>query len=285
MSDIKRGRLMQLDGDQNVSQRLGMSRLGLIKTGTSKPGPHGGKTPIKLDHFIADGKYASLFSGAYPGQVNVIQVLFPSHEDELVCLQELEYWAGDRKAGYGNGWEYNLWSAKQKGYVRFEAHPNDAEAQETLRKWEATWGKGLRLKERLTLRFILPKIHGMLGYWQLATSGSKSSIPNIIGVFDSVRAQCADAPELFCRIPFDLSLTIEKGKSPGEPTSFSVLNLFPNLTTNSLETLRDYYMTGGKLSARLATEDTVRHLAGTGALELLAAPETERTYTDYQENP
>ena len=58
--------------------------------------------PMSTDYFLADGKYASLFHKAYGEKPDVIQIVFPSDDAELVCKEEYEFRDTQGKRGRRN---------------------------------------------------------------------------------------------------------------------------------------------------------------------------------------
>lgn len=257
MSQIKRGRVHS--AEEPAQQRLGLNKMGSLRTGMRQKTAGGKEYPMKLDHFIADGKYAPKFLEAYPEKTSTVHLVFPHIDEELVCLQEIEFRSGQTLVGRSNGYEYEIWSKTQNRFVHYEAHPDDEEALGNIERWKGQW-PGLVVRETLTLRFVLVKVRGILGYWQLATHGSKSSIPNLVGVFDQVKALCQGRKELFTKIPFELHLSQERSQLPGDVRIFNVLTLVPNITNESLERAAQFLGNGVPI-AGLLSDETVERMA------------------------
>lgn len=65
-------------------KRLPFPIVGRIKAGMKSEKGY----PMSLDHFIATGAYAPLFTQAYGENPSTIQIVFPSDDAELVCREE-----------------------------------------------------------------------------------------------------------------------------------------------------------------------------------------------------
>ena len=75
----------------------------------------------------------------------------------------------------------------------------------------------------------------MLGYWELTTGGSMTSIPNLVGVYDRVLSQVG--PRIV-KVPFDLTVEFATSKRPGSTSRYPVLNLIPLLGTEEVMAVR-----------------------------------------------
>ena len=94
-------------------KRLPFPIVGRIKAGMK---PEKGY-PMSLDHFIATGPYAPLFTQAYGENPSTIQIVFPSDDAELVCREEyvLRDNAG-KLVSTGDGEDFKVYSEKTKAY-------------------------------------------------------------------------------------------------------------------------------------------------------------------------
>lgn len=63
-----------------------------------------------------------------------------------------------------------------------------------------------------------------MGFWQFTTRGKESSIPQIIGAFDTV----LQVRKTLAFQPFDLVVNFAKSQHPGEASRFPVVTLVPN---------------------------------------------------------
>ena len=175
--------------------------------------------PRSLDYFVATGKYASLFQNAYD-KPNVIQVVFPSDDASLVCKEEYEFrdTAGKLVAD-GDGENFRVWSNKTVSYTRVstEQYPdimNMVSSKYPSCEWRVT----------LTLRFIVPKVRGVMGVWEFKTKGSASSIPQVRDTFDAMLEQNGKVQGVI----FDLSVTMAKSQKPNTNSRYPVVSLIPN---------------------------------------------------------
>lgn len=253
---MNRGRVFK---EGPTTEKLGIPQIGSIRTGMSTPGKNGGKTPHKLDHFVADGKYAALFAQAYPDKTNSIQILFPSDDPALVCCQEIEFRVQNALVGRSNGFEYELWSKAEKQYVDRQYSPSSEEDQAKLANWKKQW-PGIVQKEVLVLKFILVKVRNILGYWKLTTSGSASSIPNIVSTFDKVKEMCELNNAPFTMLPFDLNLEQHKSQKPGVNSVYNVLSLAANASQLTIERTGNMIAEGRRISGMLLTDGSMAQL-------------------------
>lgn len=196
--------------------------------------------PTSLDYFKASGKYASKFNEVYPGKPNKIQIIFASDDIASVCNEAYELRGKDgRLYGRGNGEVFEIWDSQEKMY---QTHTKDLHADiikkapkdcRSPKGWQAT----------LTLRFIIPKIKGVMGVWQLTTKGAKSTIPQIIKAYDFVLHHAGTVQ----MIPFDLEVEKVKSQKPGSKSVFPVINLIPNIDEDNMTTVRNYIEDGGSV--------------------------------------
>lgn len=253
------GRIIKPKEDD--TQRLGLPRIGMIKIGEEKkknaPGP-------AIDYFRATGNYKNEFVSIFGEKPNRLQIVFPSADPTQVCFQRIEGWTSDaRKAFISDGVNYMLFSDKTGGY---ELSTED-EVRDAIEKGlKVTTGYGANKKqatvkiqsvsEMLTLRFILLKMSGIMGYWELSTKGAASSIPNITQTFDEVANR---AGNYISNVPFDLSVAFAKSYKPGSQSRFPVLTLTPNISYENTLLLEEFKDSGIKVS-KLITDDNIDNL-------------------------
>lgn len=224
--------------EENTNSNLPV--IGKIKVGEIVKNAQGKEYPRSLDYFKATGKYASKFYEVYGEKPNKVEVIFASDDLRAVCNETYELRGSDgRLHGRGDGETFKIWDAQSKGYKTYqkETHKDfikDASKNCSSRKgWEAT----------LTLRFIIPKISGVMGVWQLTTKGAASSIPGIIKAYDTVLHMAGTVQ----MIPFDLQVEMVTSQKPGSASKFPVIQLVPNIDTDNMETVRNYISSGGNV--------------------------------------
>jgi len=206
--------------------RLAFPLIGKVKCG--KKGPNG--FPMAVDYFIPTGKYESHFRDAYGEKPDVLQVVFMHDDPKLVCDEryEIRNTAGQLVAT-GDGINFKVFDAKTEKYEAFsiENHPDILER--VAAKCGGEW------KTILTLRFLVPKISGIAGHWELRTGAKVSSIPDIIAVFDSV----LEEKGFIKGIIFDLHVAIHKSNKPGSKSRYPVLTLVPNHSKENIELIKN----------------------------------------------
>lgn len=211
--------------------------IGKIKVGALIE--RNGKTyPTSLDYFRADGKYAQKFIDAYPGKPNKIQIIFASDDITSVCDEKYELRGADgRLWGTGDGYTFRIWDKDE-----YKIYTKDKDAS-FIKSVSRQCGSKKGWESSLTLRFIIPKISGVMGVWQFTTKGSASSIPSIIKAYDTV-LHFAGTVQM---IPFDLQVDMVTSQKPGSKSKFPVISLVPNIDTDNLDTVRTYLRDGGNI--------------------------------------
>lgn len=229
------GRIIREEQDSHSTLPV----IGRIKVGEVVE-RNGKQYPTSLDYFKASGKYASKFNEVYPNQPSKIQIVFASDEIESVCNEEYELRGKDgRLYGKGDGETFKIWDNQSEKYIQYTKEDNAdliKQAPKECRSpkgWQAT----------LTLRFIIPKISGVMGVWQLTTKGAKSTIPQIIKAYDFVLHHAGTVQ----MIPFDLEVEKVKSQKPGSPSVFPVIKLIPNIDEENMQTVRNYLDKGGSV--------------------------------------
>lgn len=197
-----------------------------------------GKTyPTTLDYFRATGKYAEKFREQYGEKPSNIQIIFVSDDIGSICSERYEL--RDNKGAlfaYGDGETFHIWSHKDEEYhkVSIEEHPDVKEIALKRSKSQKGW------EVVLTIRFIIPKITGVAGMWQLSTKGKESSVPQIIESFDFVQEQAGTV----INIPFDLEVEKVKSQKPGTKSVFPVIRLIPNIGKENMQVVKNYLSQG-----------------------------------------
>lgn len=211
--------------------RMGFPKIGNVRCGM-KVNRGGKEIPTSVDYFIASGKYAKFFSDVYGDKPQTLQVVFLEDDPRLVCDERLELRDSSGKlVAYGDGIEFMVFEAATDKYGPYsiEKYPDMLEKLEAKNKSE--W------KTTLTLRFLLPKIAGIIGYWELSTGGKASSIPEITQIFDRVLEQKG-----FVRgILFDLHVHIHVSNKPGSKSRYPVLTLVPNHSSENKKLITNHF--------------------------------------------
>lgn len=187
--------------------------------------------PRSLDYFVVSGSYSSLFKEAYGEKPSTIQIVFPSDDPELCCIEEYEFWdSNGKKVASGDGETFSVYSSKTDKYteVSVKDYPDIMELiakKNQGREWKAT----------LRLNFIIPKIRGVMGCWSFVTRGSASSIPTIRDTFDQV----LETNGKVAGVIFDLSVKFAKSNKPGSSSKFPVVSLVPNESRQNIEMVKE----------------------------------------------
>lgn len=219
---MQKGRIIRGDSPQNLK----LPRVGLIKTGIMN-----GKYPKSLDYFIATGKYKTIFEDYYPGKPKTVQIVFWEDDPESMCDERYEYrTSSGRLFAFGNGHTFSVWSEKKGTYVILNTDDRPFLMEEVDKK--ANNGKGWEII--LTIRFILPKIKTIAGYWQYTTKGSKSTIPAIRDTFDAMLQSRGSIRGVI----FDLNVEFAKSQKPGVNSRYPVVSLIPNQSKENVEIVK-----------------------------------------------
>ena len=207
-------------------KRLPFPIVGRIKAGMKSEKGY----PMSLDHFIATGPYAPLFTQAYGENPSTIQIVFPSDDAELVCREEyvLRDNAG-KLVSTGDGEDFKVYSEKTKAYktITVSEQPDimDMLSNHYKQKWLVT----------LTLNFIIPLVRGIMGCWQFQTKGVASSVPQVRDAFDAMLEQNGHASGVI----FDLSVKMHISQKPNTASKYPVVTLVPNESEENLRMVRD----------------------------------------------
>lgn len=204
-------------------KRLPFPIIGHVKCGVKSDRGY----PMSVDYFVATGKYERLFREAYGEKPDVIQIVFPSDDADLVCREEYEFRdEAGKLVATGDGETFKVWSTKTASYTLFttEQYPDImsmVESRHPKCQWRVT----------LTLNFIIPKIRGVMGVWQFQTKGVASTIPQIRDYFDEFYGQQGKVSGVI----FDLSVVMAKSQKPGQSSRYPVVSLIANESRENLE--------------------------------------------------
>ncbi|ROL59495.1 hypothetical protein D9V86_10560, partial [Bacteroidetes/Chlorobi group bacterium ChocPot_Mid] len=263
--------------EDNKENQLEYPIIGKIKIGEKKLNEQGKEYPSSIDYFRATGSHAEQFHQILGEKPNKLRIVFPSPFPEICCSQRIEGRDSDGNlAAISDGLNHKLWNDKEKAYLPV----SDKELEIAKTKGiPVIKGYGQNAKtvyiqvknwaERLTMRFIVLEIKGLLGVWELSTNGVASSIPNIVSVFDRM----ADlAGRNMNKVVFDLSVAFAKGQKPGSMSRYPVLSLVPNIGYESAMLLNEY-KNSDVVYNRLLTDDTIDRLLLTGEIQNEVQPE------------
>lgn len=221
----------RIKSSKAVNSASSLPEIGKIKTGDKKKSANGAEYPISLDYFRATGPFANQFAQIFGTKPNSLQIAFISDDITEVCNEQFQSWEKGKRWGWGDGETFTVWDAAAGKYVD---GLSAGDKRVRALKWDRT----------LTLRFVLLKMTGILGYWTYQTKAKEVSIPGIIKSFDFVREKAGTI------IGFPFSLQVEKAKSysPGEARNYPIVRLVPNFTEESIEAVRGYIRAGGNLN-------------------------------------
>jgi hypothetical protein len=207
-----------------------LPRIGFVKTGRKNPSTG---YPESTDYFIPTGKYTSYFTSAYGEKANLIQVVFFDENLNVSCNERYELRDADgRLFASGDGEDFKVWTGKAYEEYKASTTPDlmtrACAASKSKKGWEVM----------LTLRFILPKVRGIAGYWEYNTRGNLSSIPSIRGAFDTVQSNRG-----FIRgIIFDLSVEFAKSQKPGAKSRYPVVTLMANESEENIKLVKESFI-------------------------------------------
>lgn len=183
--------------------------------------------PTSLDYFRCESKYSSYFHKAYGDTPNKIEVCFFSDDWSDSCNERYECRDKDgRLAGKGDGKNWYLYDSNEDKYILC----HDKEKVKKSGKWDII----------LTINFIIPKIPGVFGLFSFSTKGKKSSLKNIRDTFDKVLEMAGTV----INVPFDLTVDKVVSQKPGSKFKFPVVNLIPNVSSESMELIHKYIESG-----------------------------------------
>lgn len=276
--NAKPGRIVKRqDQEENI---LGFSIIGKIKIGQKVLNQNNKEIPQSLDYFRATGSHAEQFHQMLGEKPNKLRIVFPSPYPEVCCYQRIEGRDSEGNlAAISDGINHQLWNSKANSYLPATNEDLEKAKNEGI---EVTKGYGNNAKkvmmpvknwvERLTLRFIVLEMKGILGVWELSTNGNASSIPNLIENFDKMAEKAGRNMHL---VVFDLSVAFATSQKPGTMSRYPVLTLVPNLSYESAMKLNDF-KNNDQMYSKLITDDTIEHLLLSGEShqqQSLALPE------------
>ena len=210
-----------------------LPRVGLIKIGKKSEKGY----PQSIDYFLASGKYASLFHNAYGEKPNNIQLVFLSDNASEVC--EEVYQIRDKEGklyAYGDGVIFEVWNGQKYQTLGVDEYPNIMKSVEG----RCNGSKGWEIV--LTLKFILPLVQGIAGYWQFTTKGKESTIPNIRDSFDAMIKNNGFVKGVI----FDLTVEFAKSQKPNTKSRYPVVSLIANESQENKKKLENSFVNFNK---------------------------------------
>lgn len=216
---------------KNENKIKTLNVIGKIKVGEKDQRGY----PKSLDYFRPTGVYAEKYKKSI-GKTNKLEITFPSDNIFDVCIESLEIRTnksydgiGGKLFARGDGEDFLVYSEKEKDIkeININQYPNFLKMAE-----DKCGGKWYNI---LTLRFIILKMTGVFGIWQLSTKGTATSIEKIKNTFDYVYESAGTV----VNIPFDLIVEKVTSQMPGSKNSYPVVSLVPNLSKESIELLCD----------------------------------------------
>lgn len=204
-----------------------LPRIGFIKIGIKTDKGY----PKSLDYFIADSNYQKYFIDAY-NKPKSIQIVFFNDDPSFSCNEQYLLIDKDGKRfGFGDGHDFEIWNGKEYIPLSLDEYPNlmekTVERSGSKKGWEIT----------LTLRFIIPKIPKVLGYWEFNTKGNASTIPNIRNIYDTL----LESRGSILGMLFDLNVEFAKSQQPGNSNKYPVVSLIPNHMNDNLEIVKNSF--------------------------------------------
>lgn len=189
--------------------------------------------PQSHDYFVCTGKYSEIFKKRFGDKPDQLTITFLSDDIDSVCNERLELRDKDgRLAGKGDGENYYIFSKKTNDYIL----TNHDKAMKAIDFFQSAKG----WESILTIRFLLVEIKGVLGVFSLTTKASKSSIDNIISVFDYVKERCGTV----AGFPFVLEVEKVKSQKPDARFSFPVIKLIANVSDEKMNGIREAIESG-----------------------------------------
>lgn len=217
------GRIVRPD----TGKAMTLPRVGMVRTGFKNDKGY----PQSCDYFIPTGKYKDLFTKHYGDKPNTIQVVFWDDDIETMCNERYEYRDNQGKLyAKGDGEIFEVWDSKNKKYQNYSAfeHPDIMEKIHDKVKNKKGWDV------ILTLKFIVPKIKEIAGYWEFSTKGVESTIPAIRDTFDMMLGVRGSVRGVI----FDLNVQFAKSQKPGVSSRYPVVNLVPNQSEENINAVK-----------------------------------------------
>jgi hypothetical protein len=234
---------------QKAETTLQIPRLGKVKVGTKAVSKNGKEYPKSIDYFRFTSQQQSRVDKCaqlYGEKPQSLRVTFHSNDPADVCVQryELRNSAG-QLAVYGDG--NTFYESTATGWTKHDA--TTEEGQQAVANLRKKYGG--QFQESLTLRFVLIGFPEM-GVWEFYTKGKDTSIPSIIGTFDSVLNNAGRV----VGVPFDLTVEMHKSNRANANRQYPVVSLICNFGYDALESVQEY----GEQLTGLVTAEKIKQL-------------------------
>lgn len=180
--------------------------------------------PKSTDYFVVRSRFERRVLDLYGEKPTELPIFFYSNDFNECCSERLEI---RDKAGalyaYGDGETFYVYVKNAYKKVTIGEKPDLIESCENYLKESAGgMGKYIKWAHVLTMRFCIKDIPA-LGYWQLSTKGTASSIPNLRDRFDG----SIQAFSFIQFLPFLLTIKKVKSNKPGVSDTYPVIDLVP----------------------------------------------------------
>ena len=246
-----------MNGRINNTERkiMPVATVGYVKIGMKNDKGY----PTSLDYFIATSTqktYVDMFNESMGEKPKILRIIFVSDNIKDVCNENVEL--RDKSGALfckSDGDTYMV--ANKDVWVSYSAEEMIVKyGSKELFEQALVKASGSKqgFKRRLTLRFVITEIKGLLGQWQLSTYADKSSIDQIISTFDNVMAAAGTVK----MIPFDLCVTKVKRDMSGSMSKYPVLSLVANSSIESLNRLSE--LGESAFNKGILTEDKILQL-------------------------
>jgi len=252
-----------------VQQGSTLPEIGRIKVGEKRLLASGKEIPTSLDYFRATGKFANQFTSLFGDKPTELHIAFVSNDINEVCNERYEAWDKGKRLGYGDGEIFTVWNPTAGAYES-GLSKDDPKVKALGKLWS----------QMLTLRFVLLKMKGVLGYWTFETKAKETTIPSIVKAFDMVMERSGSI------IGFPFSLVVEKVQSytPGIAKNYPIVKLIPNFTEETIEQVRSYVEAGGALNRLTTSMITSGAILNAGVKQLAgASEESVEVFTEVEE--
>lgn len=208
---------MRVENEKKPVESIGIARLGFIRTGEMTE-TNGKKHPKSLDYFKATGDYADRFHFTFGEQPKQLSIMFLSEIEDISCNEAIEYRTKEgRLFAQGDGKNFKVWSKEKNDYVPY----NTKERPNLIKEIEKATPEGKK-SHILRLNFMIIGLN-VLGYWTFETGAEKTSIPQILSVYDMVKVKARRVMGII----FELNIKKVKSNKPGVKSQYPVVSLVP----------------------------------------------------------
>lgn len=222
----------------NERKPLTMPIIGKVKVGEVTEKGY----PKSTDYFLPYGQFAKELSDTFiekygTDKPNKIEIFFPDLDESVLCYERLELRGNDGKLiAYTDGVTFHVNEKVDKHTViTKEIKPDDAEKFKEQLITKYSTDKELSWTETLTLRFMIVGFN-KIGLWEYTTKGKETSIPSIVGTFDTIK----NIAHRISFIPFQLCVNKHTSNKAGSSNQYPVVEIICDLSDNSLLTLAEY---------------------------------------------